>query len=209
MTLAIKDPGEITVRFRTPHSALRTPHSARSNPVSLVGTRCCTSVGSVRPLSLRRIVLDHPAAPVSVCRNNPFRPDAAVSARWTGAVRTETGFPARPQATFRPKMPPQHAGTPLSDLPAPIRQGQTHLSGPQTPILPAQTHPSDPKPRLSPPQPPETKPFSRKRAQRTQKGTQPTTPLKETLTNDAPQRRDGRRARRINVFLCGCPASAV
>lgn len=93
--------------------------SARGESVSEVGTRCRASARPATPLSFHRTDPVRSDSPVLPSRNAPFRPAASVSVRLIVAVRPETGLPARPNATFRPKMPSRHARTPLSDLPPP------------------------------------------------------------------------------------------
>ena len=165
--------------------ALRHPSSARSISVSLVGTRCRVSVLSVSPLSLHRTAFARTATPVgtrcarpsrpavssSVSRSDACRSDASTTAHRSSAVRTESGQKPRPEATFRPKPAIRQPGTPLSDLPPPIHHAGTPPPAPPTPIQHAQTDPSDLFQSLPATQPTQPKPFSHKRAQRTQKPT--------------------------------------
>ena len=156
--------------------------SAFAGSVWSVGTPCRAFVRSASPLSPRQIdplgsaspvspngnIPVRPAASASVSRSDAFRPATSVPVCRIGAVRTENGLPPRPEATFRPKTPSQRTGTPLSDLPPPLRHAGTPLPALPTPFPSAQTDPSDLFSPLPATQPTQPKPVSHKRAQRTQ-----------------------------------------
>ena len=143
--------------------------SRRLLPAGRVGTCGRVFVRPANPPSLYRIAFARPVNPVGTRCVRPFRPATSVPLCRIGAVRTENGLPPRPEAAFRPKTPSQRTGTPLSDLPPPLRHAQTPLPAPPTPFPSAQTAPSDLFSPLPATQPTQPKPVSHKRAQRAQK----------------------------------------